>query len=117
QALTLLRAAHPSLQKDEYYRTDHVLPAPDISRATYTAPALACSSRMLPALLSGAPEEPMKFFKTIRDRAAQRKGGEHVLESLLGPRPDNSALAALADHRVLSTIANRIFCAGFAWSA
>lgn len=57
----------------------------------------------------------MKSFDEIRERAAARKGGEDVLASLLGPVPDNSAVAALPDDRVLSTMAQRVFSAGFVW--
>jgi 3-methyladenine DNA glycosylase Tag len=58
----------------------------------------------------------MKSFEKIRARAAERKGGDKVLERLLGPAPDNAALASMPDDRVLSTMANRIFSAGFVWS-
>lgn len=57
----------------------------------------------------------MRRFDEIRSRAADRKGGEHVLSSLLPPAPDNAALAAVPDHRVLSTMASRVFSAGFVW--
>jgi 3-methyladenine DNA glycosylase Tag len=58
----------------------------------------------------------MKSFDAIRKRAAERKGGEAVLKSLLGPAPDNKALATVTDDRVLPQMANRIFAAGFVWS-
>jgi 3-methyladenine DNA glycosylase Tag len=58
----------------------------------------------------------MKSFDTIRRRAAERKGGEAVLKTLLPAPADNKALAKLTDDRVLSTMANRIFAAGFVWS-
>ena len=58
----------------------------------------------------------MKSFEKIRARAAERKGGDGVLKKLLGPEPDNASLAATPDDRVLSTMANRIFSAGFVWS-
>ena len=58
----------------------------------------------------------MPSFKKIRERAARRKGGETVLQSLLGPRPDNAVLAKVPDSRVLSTMAQRVFSAGFVWS-
>jgi len=58
----------------------------------------------------------MKSFSSIRARAAERKGGDDVLRRLLGPAPDNAALAALPDDRVLSTMASRVFSAGFVWS-
>jgi 3-methyladenine DNA glycosylase Tag len=55
-------------------------------------------------------------FKRIRERAAQRKGGEKVLATLLPRKRDNKALAKLSDDRVLAEIARRIFSAGFVWS-
>ncbi len=58
----------------------------------------------------------MKSFEKIRARTAERKGGDDVLKRLLGPEPDNASLAATPDDRVLSTMANRIFSAGFVWS-
>lgn len=57
----------------------------------------------------------MKSFKTIRARAAERKGGEEVLKSLLAPQPGNSKLREIPDHRFLSTMAERVFSAGFVW--
>ncbi|MGE0499393.1 MAG: DNA-3-methyladenine glycosylase I [Rhizobiaceae bacterium] len=57
----------------------------------------------------------MKSFETIRARAAKRKGGEAVLKSLLGPAPDNRKVARLPDDRILSTMAERVFSAGFVW--
>ena len=58
----------------------------------------------------------MKSFAGIRARAAERKGGEAALAALLGPRPDNAALARVPDDRVLAAMAQRIFAAGFVWS-
>lgn len=58
----------------------------------------------------------MASFKKIRERAAKRKGGEAALEKLLGARPDNAKLRKVNDDRILSTMAERIFCAGFVWS-
>jgi 3-methyladenine DNA glycosylase Tag len=55
-------------------------------------------------------------FKSIRARAARRKGGEQALAALLPPAPDPMALARLADDRVLAEMARRIFSAGFVWS-
>ncbi|WP_315920749.1 DNA-3-methyladenine glycosylase I [Mesorhizobium sp. SP-1A] len=55
-------------------------------------------------------------FQKIRARAASRKGGDNVLASLLGAAPDNARLAAIADDRILSTMAERVFAAGFVWS-
>jgi 3-methyladenine DNA glycosylase Tag len=57
----------------------------------------------------------MADFGKIRARAAKRKGGDAVLESLLGSKPDNQAIAAVPDHRILSTMAERVFAAGFVW--
>ncbi|WP_127598753.1 DNA-3-methyladenine glycosylase I [Nitratireductor alexandrii] len=57
----------------------------------------------------------MKTIAQIRDRAADRKGGEAVLATLLPMVPENAAVAAIPDDRVLSTMANRVFCAGFVW--
>ena len=57
----------------------------------------------------------MKSFEKIRARAAERKGGDAVLASLLGPEPDNAALAKIPDDRILSTMAERVFAAGFVW--
>ncbi|MCX7303364.1 MAG: DNA-3-methyladenine glycosylase I [Hyphomicrobiales bacterium] len=57
----------------------------------------------------------MAGFRKIRERAARRKGGEAALLKLLGPAPDNAALAEVPDDRILSTMAERIFAAGFVW--
>ncbi|MBZ9706134.1 DNA-3-methyladenine glycosylase I [Mesorhizobium sp. ESP7-2] len=57
----------------------------------------------------------MADFKKIRARAANRKGGEAELTSLLGPMPDNAAVADITDDRILSTMAERVFAAGFVW--
>jgi 3-methyladenine DNA glycosylase Tag len=54
-------------------------------------------------------------FKSIRERAAKRKGGEKVLASLMPKKPKNRALAKLSDDRALSEIAARVFSAGFVW--
>lgn len=58
----------------------------------------------------------MASFKKIRERAAKRKGGEAALDKLLGARPDNAKLKKVPDDRILSTMAERIFSAGFVWS-
>jgi len=58
----------------------------------------------------------MIAFAEIRARAADRKGGESVLASLLPHDPDRAALAALGDDRILAEMARRIFSAGFVWS-
>lgn len=57
----------------------------------------------------------MTGFSKIRALAAKRKGGEEVLRTLLGPVPDNTAIAAVPDDRILSAMTERIFCAGFVW--
>ncbi|MER9297190.1 DNA-3-methyladenine glycosylase I [Mesorhizobium sp. M0621] len=57
----------------------------------------------------------MPNFAKIRARAAKRKGGEAELASLLGPAPDNAAVAEIADDRILSVMAERVFAAGFVW--
>jgi 3-methyladenine DNA glycosylase Tag len=57
----------------------------------------------------------MKSFAAISERAAKRKGGDKVLASLLGAMPDNKAVAKVSDDRILSTMAERVFAAGFVW--
>jgi 3-methyladenine DNA glycosylase Tag len=58
----------------------------------------------------------MTSFKTIRARAARRKGGEAGLAALLPKAAGPKALAKLADDRVLAEMTKRIFSAGFVWS-
>ena len=58
----------------------------------------------------------MSDFAKIRARAAKRKGGDDILQSLLGPPPDNASVADVSDDRILSTMAARVFSAGFVWS-
>ncbi|SKA12204.1 DNA-3-methyladenine glycosylase I [Enhydrobacter aerosaccus] len=55
-------------------------------------------------------------FKSIRERAARRKGGEKALTNLMPRKPSRKALAALGDDRVLSEMACRVFSAGFVWN-
>ena len=57
----------------------------------------------------------MKKFSAIMADAGERKGGDDVLQSLLGPSPENSELANMPDNRILSAMAERIFSAGFVW--
>ncbi len=57
----------------------------------------------------------MISFDTIRKRAEARKGGAEALASLLPPKPNSAALAALKDDRVLAEMTKRVFSAGFAW--
>lgn len=59
----------------------------------------------------------MKYesFSALYQRAAERKGGEAALESLL-PRPLSvSELAALGDDRYLSALSMKVFQSGFVW--
>ncbi len=58
----------------------------------------------------------MGSFSGIRARAAERKGGEAILTSLLPPIPDDTVLAETPDDRFLAEMAKRIFSAGFVWS-
>jgi 3-methyladenine DNA glycosylase Tag len=58
----------------------------------------------------------MTSFKTIRTRAAKRKGGDALLVALLPKVPSQKALGRLGDDRVLAEMAKRIFSAGFVWS-
>jgi 3-methyladenine DNA glycosylase Tag len=58
----------------------------------------------------------MTAFKTIRARAAKRKGGEVALATLLPKVADQKILAKIADDRVLAEMTRRIFSAGFVWS-
>ena len=57
----------------------------------------------------------MPAFEKIKARAAVRKGGDAVLQSLLAPAPGNASLADLPDDRILSLMAERVFSAGFVW--
>jgi 3-methyladenine DNA glycosylase Tag len=57
----------------------------------------------------------MADFAAIRARAAKRKGGEAVLDKLLGDAPDNRDVAKFSDDRILSAMAERVFAAGFVW--
>lgn len=58
----------------------------------------------------------MIAFKTIRTRAAKRKGGDAALAALLPKVSSEKALAKLSNDRVLAEMAKRIFSAGFVWS-
>ena len=58
----------------------------------------------------------MPSFKSIRARAAKRKGGDAKLMALLPKLAGHQALAKLRDDRVLAEMAKRIFSAGFVWS-
>ncbi len=58
----------------------------------------------------------MPSFKSIRARAAKRKGGDAKLMALLPKLAEAKALVKLKDDRVLAEMAKRIFSAGFVWS-
>jgi 3-methyladenine DNA glycosylase Tag len=58
----------------------------------------------------------MQHFKTIRARAAKRKGGDDKLMAMLPRLTSAAALARIPDNRMLADMAKRIFSAGFAWS-
>ena len=58
----------------------------------------------------------MIAFNSIRERAAERKGGEEELLKLLPEPADQGALRRLGDDRVLAEMTKRIFCSGFSWS-
>jgi 3-methyladenine DNA glycosylase Tag len=58
----------------------------------------------------------MTSFKTIRSRAARRKGGEAALAALLPKVAGPKTLARLGNDRVLAEMTKRIFSAGFVWS-
>jgi len=58
----------------------------------------------------------MTPFKTIRTRAAKRKGGDAALSALLPKVASPKALARLGDDRALAEMTKRIFSAGFVWS-
>jgi 3-methyladenine DNA glycosylase Tag len=55
-------------------------------------------------------------FKTIRARAAKRKGGDAALTALLPKLAGPKALAKIEDDRALAEMVKRIFSAGFVWS-
>lgn len=55
-------------------------------------------------------------FKTIRARAARRKGGEAALARLLPKVATPKQLAKVPDDRILSEMSKRIFCSGFVWT-
>ena len=58
----------------------------------------------------------MPSFKKIQARAAKRKGGEAILNSLLPKVKPARSLAKIGDDRYLSEMTRRIFAAGFVWS-
>jgi 3-methyladenine DNA glycosylase Tag len=58
----------------------------------------------------------VQSFAAIRKRAAERKGGDDTLASLLPKVTPDQRLAALGDDRVLAEMTRRVFCSGFNWS-
>ena len=58
----------------------------------------------------------MLSFEKIRARAASRKGGEKVLQSLMPAMTPKDKLAGVPDDRILAEMAKRIFSSGFAWT-
>lgn len=54
-------------------------------------------------------------FARIYQQAADRKGGEKALQTLLPPLAESGQLEALGDDRYLSEITRCIFKAGFVW--
>lgn len=58
----------------------------------------------------------MNSFKTIRGRAAARRGGEDALEALMPEVRSADELRAVPDDRWLAEMTRRIFQAGFNWS-
>jgi 3-methyladenine DNA glycosylase Tag len=58
----------------------------------------------------------MSSFDRIRTIAAERKGGEKALLTLLPEVPSPRRLARIGDNRLLGEMTKRIFCSGFAWS-
>lgn len=55
-------------------------------------------------------------FKTIRARAAKRKGGEAALTKLLPKMATAKQLARITDDRCLAEMSKRIFSSGFVWA-
>jgi 3-methyladenine DNA glycosylase Tag len=61
-------------------------------------------------------EDEVLSFTKVKARAADRKGGKAILQSLLPAAVSRDVLAAVPDDRVLAEMTRRIFCSGFAWS-
>ncbi|EID99668.1 DNA-3-methyladenine glycosylase I [Leptospira licerasiae] len=57
----------------------------------------------------------MISFEKIRKRAAKRKGGEKVLQTLLPKVTPKNKLSSIPDDRILSEMTKRVFSAGFVW--
>ncbi len=57
----------------------------------------------------------MRSFQSLYDQAAQKKGGNDVLESLLPTPLSSDELAEIPDDRWLAMMSRCIFQAGFSW--
>lgn len=57
----------------------------------------------------------VEHFEAIISRAAERKGGEEALESLVSLPLSNSEIAKIPADRVLSQMTKSIFQSGFVW--
>lgn len=57
----------------------------------------------------------LESFETIYQRAAERKGGEKSLESLLSKPLTKNQLLKLTDAHILSEMTKKVFQSGFVW--
>ena len=57
----------------------------------------------------------MRKFADLYARAAERKGGEEVLEALIPKTKSTQALARISDDRWLAEMTRSVFQAGFVW--
>ncbi|WP_210204984.1 DNA-3-methyladenine glycosylase I [Pleionea mediterranea] len=57
----------------------------------------------------------LESFETIYQRAAERKGGEKSLESLLSKPLSQKQLLKLTDAKILSEMTKKVFQSGFVW--
>jgi 3-methyladenine DNA glycosylase Tag len=57
----------------------------------------------------------LESFETIYQRAAERKGGEKSLESLLSKPLNQKQLLKLTDAKILSEMTKKVFQSGFVW--
>lgn len=58
---------------------------------------------------------PAEVFAQIYQRAAERKGGEDRLESMLSAPTPPKELASLGDDRYLAAFTKKVFQSGFVW--
>ena len=58
----------------------------------------------------------MEKFRDIYNRAAERKGGEHILDELMGRPKTTQELAAVSGDQWLEEFTRKIFQSGFYWS-